>query len=52
MGLRASLCCSLVLLRLVWKLAYSSNPYIPGGLGGKAMLSPQPLVNWDPQEEG
>lgn len=52
MGLRTSVHCSLVLLRLVRKPAYPSDPYIPGGLRGEAVLSPQPLVNWHPQEEG
>lgn len=51
-GLGTSVHCSLVSLRFVWKLAYPSDLYIPGGLGGEAVLSPQPLVNWHLQEEG
>lgn len=43
MGLGTSVRCSLVLLRLVRKPVYPSDAYIPGGLGGEAVLSPQPL---------
>ena len=37
---------------VVQKPAYASNSYTPGGLGGKAVLSPQPLVNWNPKRMG